>query len=144
MIILRPSAPEITAPEFLGYTFTGWTGTSATFANASSATTTVNVTAATTITAKYSAIPTVYFKNNLRWEHVYVTFDAYFGEAGGATVPGQNGKPYFDMTQMGESDIFSCVMHCGTNNSYAESFGLLPNHINPMVIYIPGYNLSSV
>ncbi len=103
-------APEITAPEFLGYTFTGWTGTSATFANASSATTTVNVTAATTITANYSAIPTVYFKNNLGWEHVYVTFDAYFGEAGGATVPGQNGKPYFEMTQMGESDIFSCVI----------------------------------
>ncbi len=104
-------SPEITAPEFLGYTFTGWTGSNvAAFANASSATTTVNVTAATTITANYSAIPTVYFKNNLGWEHVYVTFDAYYGTAGGATVPGQNGKPYYEMTQMGESDIFYCVI----------------------------------
>lgn len=103
-------SPEITAPEFLGYTFTGWTGSNATFDNASSATTTVKVTAATTITANYSAIPTVYFKNNLGWEHVYVTFDAYFGTAGGATVPGQRGKPYYEMTQMGESDIFYCVI----------------------------------
>ena len=104
-------SPEITAPEFLGYTFTGWTGSNAAiFANASSATTTVNVTAATTITANYSAIPTVYFKNNLGWEHVYVTFDAYYGEAGGATVPGQKGKPYYEMTQMGKSDIFYCVI----------------------------------
>ncbi len=99
-------APEITAPEFLGYTFTGWTGTSATFANASSATTTVNVTAATTITANYSAIPTVYFKNNLGWEHVYVTFDNGWSSA----APTNNGKPYFEMTQMGESDIFYCVI----------------------------------
>ena len=111
-------APEITAPEFLGYTFTGWTGTNATFADASSATTTVNVTAGTTITANYSAIPTVYFKNNLGWEHVYVTFDAYFGEAGGATVPGQNGKPYYEMTQMGESDIFSCVIPAAIVSSW--------------------------
>ena len=104
-------SPEITAPEFLGYTFTGWTGSNvAAFANASSATTTLNVTAATTITANYSAIPTVYFKNNLGWEHVYVTFDAYFGTYGGATVPGQNGKPYYEMTQMGKSDIFYCVI----------------------------------
>lgn len=99
-------APEITAPEFLGYTFTGWTGTSATFDDASSATTTVNVTAATTITANYSAIPTVYFKNNLGWEHVYVTFDNTWS----SDAPCNNGKPYYEMTQMGESDIFYCVI----------------------------------
>ena len=99
-------APEITAPEFLGYTFTGWTGTSATFADASSATTTVNVTAATTITANYSAIPTVYFKNNLGWEHVYVTFDNTWR----SDAPCNNGKPYYEMTQMGESDIFYCAI----------------------------------
>ncbi len=99
-------SPEITAPEFLGYTFTGWTGTSATFADASSATTTVNVTAATTITANYSAIPTVYFKNNLGWEHVYVTFDNTWS----SDAPCNNGKSYYEMTQMGESDIFYCVI----------------------------------
>lgn len=113
-------APEITAPEFLGYTFTGWTGTSATFADASSATTTVNVTAATTITANYSAIPTVYFKNNLGWEHVYVTFDCNWVTAGGATVPSNNTKPYFEMTQLGTSDIFSCrIPDAYVTSSYA-------------------------
>ena len=113
-------APEITAPEFLGYTFTGWTGTSATFADASNATTTVNVTAATTITANYSAIPTVYFKNNLGWEHVYVTFDCNWVTAGGATVPSNNTKPYFEMTQLGTSDIFSCrIPDAYVTSSYA-------------------------
>ncbi|MBR4519984.1 MAG: InlB B-repeat-containing protein, partial [Paludibacteraceae bacterium] len=108
-------SPEVTAPEFLGYTFTGWTGTSATFANASSATTTVNVTAATTITANYSAIPTVYFKNNLGWEHVYVTFDNTWS----SDAPCNNGKPYYEMTQMGESDIFYCVIPGDVVSSWA-------------------------
>lgn len=111
-------SPEITAPEFLGYTFTGWTGSNvAAFANASSATTTVNVTAATTITANYSAIPTVYFKNNLGWEHVYVTFNHTWDNG----TPCNNGNPYFEMTQMGESDIFYCAIPSTyTANNYAN------------------------
>ena len=100
-------AAEISAPEILGYEFANWSGSNATFGNASSATTTVNASAATTITANYTAIPTVYFKNNLGWEKVYVTFNCGW-TAGGSPVPINNGKPYFEMEQLGTSDIFSC------------------------------------
>lgn len=102
-------APTIEAPEFLGYTFTGWSGSNATFADASSATTTVNASALTTITANYSVIPTVYFKNNLNWDKVYVTFGCDW-TTGSNNVPKNNGKPYFEMEQLGTSDIFSCVI----------------------------------
>jgi len=101
-------AADISAPEIVGYEFANWSGSNATFGNASSATTTVNASAATTITANYTAIPTVYFKNNLGWEHVYVTFDCNWVTAGGKSVPSNNTKPYFEMTQLGTSDIFSC------------------------------------
>lgn len=97
-------AADISAPEILGYEFSNWTGSNATFGNASSATTTVKASASTTITANYTAIPTVYFKNNLGWEHVYVTFDNTWV----SDAPCNNGKPYFEMTQLGTSDIFSC------------------------------------
>jgi len=117
-------AAEITAPSIVGYAFSGWTGgSSATFADASSATTTVNVTAATTIVANYTAQPTVYFKNNLGWDTVYVTFDAYFGEPSSGTgiVPGQYGKPYYQMTQLGSSDIYYCTIPSTyTQNDYAS------------------------
>lgn len=102
-------APTIEAPEFLGYTFTGWSGSNATFADDRSATTTVNAEALTTITANYSVIPTVYFKNNLNWDKVYVTFDCDW-TTGSNNVPKNNGKPYFEMEQLGTSDIFSCVI----------------------------------
>ncbi len=102
--------PEITAPEILGYTFSNWTGTNVTPANASSATTTITATASTTITANYTAVPTVYFKNNLGWENVYVTFDSYWKEAGGKQVPGNKDKPYYKMTQIGSSDVYYCVI----------------------------------
>lgn len=102
-------APTIEAPEFLGYTFTGWSGSNATFADASSATTTVNASALTTITANYSVIPTVYFKNNLNWDKVYVTFGCEW-TTGSNNVPKNDGKPYFEMEQLGTSDIFSCVI----------------------------------
>ena len=101
-------AADISAPEVLGYSFVNWTGSNATFGNPSSATTTVNATAATTITANYNAVPTVYFKNNLGWENVYVSFNIDFVTAAGATVPKNNGKPYYKMTQLGTSDIFYC------------------------------------
>ena len=97
---------EISAPEVLGYTFTGWSGSNATFGSASSATTTVKASASTTITASYAIVPTVYFKNNLSWEKVYVTFDNTWA----SSAPCNNGKPYYEMTQLGESDIFYCVI----------------------------------
>lgn len=113
-------AADISAPEIVGYEFANWSGSNATFGNASSATTTVNASAATTITANYTAIPTVYFKNNLGWEHVYVTFDCNWVTAGGATVPSNNTKPYFEMTQLGTSDIFSCrIPDAYVTSSYA-------------------------
>ena len=99
-------AAEISAPEILGYEFANWSGSNATFGDASSATTTVKATAATTITANYTAIPTVYFKNNLGWEKVYVTFAC--GWTGTPSVPTNDTKPYFEMEQLGTSDIFSC------------------------------------
>ena len=113
-------AADISAPEIVGYEFYNWTGTNATFGSATSATTTVKVTAATTITANYTAIPTVYFKNNLGWEHVYVTFDCNWVTAGGKSVPNNNGKPYFEMEQLGTSDIFSCrIPDAYVTSSYA-------------------------
>ena len=113
-------AADISAPEIVGYEFANWSGSNATFGNASSATTTVNASAATTITANYTAIPTVYFKNNLGWEHVYVTFDCNWVTAGGKSVPSNNTKPYFEMTQLGTSDIFSCrIPDAYVTSSYA-------------------------
>lgn len=113
-------AADISAPEILGYRFVNWTGSNATFGNPSSATTTVNASAATTITANYNAVPTVYFKNNLGWENVYVSFNIDFVTAAGATVPKNNGKPYYKMTQLGTSDIFYCeIPSTYTANDYA-------------------------
>ena len=112
-------AATITAPDVLGYQFSNWTGTNATFGDASSASTTVNASAATTITANYTAVPMVYFKNNLGWEDVYVTFDAAFADHDGKQVPSNNGKPYYKMTQMGNTDVFYCVIpDTYTNDSY--------------------------
>ena len=112
---------EITAPEILGYEFSNWSGSNITFVGSStSATTTIHATAATTVTANYTVIPTVYFKNNLGWEHVYVTFDCNWETAGGKSVPSNNTKPYFEMTQLGTSDIFSCrIPDAYVTSSYA-------------------------
>lgn len=109
-------AAEITAPEILGYSFVNWTGDNATFADATSATTTVNVTSATTVVANYNAVPMVYFKNNLDWDDVYVTFDCAFN----GEVPSLSGKPYYKMTRLGQSsDIFYCVIPSTyTENNY--------------------------
>ena len=105
-------SPEITAPVIIGYTFTGWTVTSGTasFGDASAATTTVNASTLATVKANYSSEPTVFFKNNLGWEEVYVTFDAGWTSVGGKDIPNNNGKPYFQMNQLGESDVFYCLI----------------------------------
>lgn len=111
-------AADINAPEILGYNFVNWTGDNATFGDAGSATTTVNVTSATTITANYSAVPTVYFKNNLGWDTVYVTFDCYF-DGSRDNAPGNYGKPYYGMTRLENTDIYSCVIPSYyTSNDY--------------------------
>ena len=114
-------APTITAPEIFGYTFTGWTGSNATFGNASSATTTVNATAATTVTANYNVVPTVYFKNNLGWDSVFVSFDIAWIEKGGKQVPSNKTKPYYKMTQIGTTDIYYCeIPSTFTSSNYAS------------------------
>lgn len=113
-------AADISAPEILGYRFVNWTGSNATFGDASSATTTVNASALTTITANYEVVPTVYFKNNLGWDSVFVTFDCSF-IAGKQNVPSNNGHPYFAMTQLGSTDIFYCeIPSTYTSSDYAE------------------------
>lgn len=113
-------APTITAPEIFGYSFVNWTGSNATFGNASSATTTVNATAATTVTANYNVVPTVYFKNNLGWDSVFVSFNCSF-VAGKDNVPSNNGKPYYKMTQIGSSDIYYCeIPSTYTDDNYAD------------------------
>jgi len=109
--------PTITAPEIFGYSFVNWTGTSVTPADASSATTTITATAATTITANYAVVPTVYFKNNLGWENVYVTFDAYF-HGDYENAPGNYERPYYKMTQLGSSDIFYCAIPSSITDSW--------------------------
>lgn len=114
-------AAEIVAPEILGYKFVNWTGDYATFADAESATTTVNVTAATTVVANYAVVPMVYFKNNLGWDDVYVSFDNTWNTVDGKNVPSNNGKPYYKMTQLGASDIYYCVIPTTyTANDYAN------------------------
>ena len=114
-------AAEIVAPEILGYKFVNWTGDNATFADAESATTTVNVTAATTVVANYAVVPMVYFKNNLGWDDVYVSFDNTWNTVGGKNVPSNNDKPYYKMTQLGKSDIYYCVIPTTyTENNYAN------------------------
>lgn len=104
--------PTITAPVISGYSFTGWTESGSsyvTFTDASAASTTIKTTGAATVIANYSVVPTVYFKNNLGWENVYVTFDAY-KDGSHDDAPGNYNKPYFQMTQIGSSDIYSCVI----------------------------------
>ncbi len=114
-------AAEIVAPVILGYEFVNWTGDNATFADASSASTTVNVTAATTVVANYAVVPMVYFKNNLGWDDVYVSFDNTWNTVDGKNVPSNNGKPYYKMTQLGKSDIYYCVIPTTyTANDYAN------------------------
>ena len=113
-------AAEIIAPEILGYAFVEWTGDNATFADPTSATTTVNVTSATTVVANYEVVPMVYFKNNLDWDEVYVSFDIGWTTVGGKQVPTNKNKPYYQMTQLGTSDIFYCVIPSTyTDNNYA-------------------------
>ena len=113
-------APTITAPEIFGYSFVNWTGSNATFGNDRSATTTVNATAATTVTANYNVVPTVYFKNNLGWDSVFVSFNCSF-VAGKDNVPSNNGKPYYKMTQIGSTDIYYCeIPSTYTASDYAS------------------------
>ena len=113
--------PTITAPVISGYSFTGWaeSGSSyVTFTDESAASTTIKTTGAATVVANYSVVPTVYFKNNLGWENVYVTFDAYT-DGTRDYAPGNYGKPYFQMTQIGSSDIYYCVIPSTyTDNDY--------------------------
>ena len=112
---------EISAPEILGYRFSGWTGSNVTFADASSATTTIHATTATTVTANYTAVPMVYFKNNLDWDDVYVSFNCGWATVGGKQVPTNNGKPYYKMEQLGNSDIFYCeIPSTYTASDYAD------------------------
>ncbi len=101
---------NISAPDILGYRFVNWTGDNATFGDATSAATTVNVTAATSITANYEVVPMVYFKNNLEWDNVYVSFDNTWKTVDGKEVPSNKGKPYYKMSQLGTSDIYYCVI----------------------------------
>ncbi len=96
--------PTIIAPAIFGYSFTGWTGSNVTFADASNDTTTITATAATTVTANYAEVPTVYFKNNLEWDSVFVTFNCGWS----SSVPTSSGKPYYAMTQIGTTDIYYC------------------------------------
>lgn len=113
-------AAAISAPDILGYQFSSWTGSNATFGDASSATTTVNASAMTTITANYTAKDVVYFKNNLGWEDVYVTFNAYTKTVSGKEVPANNGRPYYKMNRLGTSDIYYCnIPDTYTSSSYA-------------------------
>ena len=114
-------APTIIAPEILGYAFSSWSVVSgtATVTPTDNDTATVTASAIATVKAEYTAVPTVYFKNNLEWDSVYVTFDAYTKSVDGKDVPGNNGKPYYRMTQLGSTDIFYCVIPSYyTANSY--------------------------
>lgn len=113
-------SPTITAPEIFGYAFSGWTesgGSYVTFADDGAASTTITTTGAATVVANYTVVPTVYFKNNLGWENVYVTFNNTWSNE----APCNNEKPYFQMTQIGSSDIFYCeIPSTYTASDYAS------------------------
>lgn len=112
--------PTIIAPVILGYSFVNWTGNNVSPVDASNDTTTITADAATDIIANYSVVPTVYFKNNLGWDSVFVTFDCSF-IAGKQNVPSNNGHPYFAMTQLGSTDIFYCeIPDSIVANDYAK------------------------
>ena len=112
--------PTIIAPVILGYRFVNWTGNNVSPVDASNDTTTITADAATDIIANYSVVPTVYFKNNLGWDSVFVTFDCSF-IAGKQNVPSNNGHPYFAMTQLGSTDIFYCeIPDSIVANDYAK------------------------
>ena len=114
-------AATIIAPNIVGYAFVNWTGSNATFADATNDTTTVHVTAATAVVANYIAVPMVCFKNNLDWDEVYVTFDCYWKDWNGQQVVGNKDKPYYKMTQLGQTDIYYCVIPSAyTDNNYAN------------------------
>ena len=100
--------PTIIAPEIFGYHFDNWSGSNVTFADRYNDTTTITATAATTVTANYSIVPTVYFKNNLGWDSVFVSFNITWAEKGGKQVPVNKDKPYYKMTQIGTTDIYYC------------------------------------
>ena len=116
-------AAAINAPDILGYAFSGWTGNpaEATFGNASSASTTVNATAATTITANYTAVPMVYFKNNLDWDSVFVSFNITWTTVDGKQIPVNKNKPYYKMTQLGSSDIYYCEIPAAYVSSWKKN-----------------------
>jgi len=131
-IVLRPSttvnasatslAAEIEAPEILGYAFSIWSGEEGkvTFGDPTEKSTTVNASDMTTITAEYTEEPMVYFKNNLGWDDVYVTFDCGFNSSK-ENAPSNNGKPYYKMEQLGTSDIFYYeIPEAYLSNNYAN------------------------
>lgn len=116
-------AGEISAPTIVGYAFSSWTcpGGGATITNASSAKTTIHATAATYVVANYTAQPTVYFKNNLGWDSVFVSFNCTWNEVAGKQVPSNKGKPYYAMTKLGQTDIYYCTIPSTyTDNNYAN------------------------
>ena len=71
-----------------------------------------------TLTAKYIETPRVYFYNNLGWEDVYVTYDAYWDESNGT---GNNGKPYHHMTHIEGTNIwYDNVPSAYTSSAFAS------------------------
>ena len=70
-----------------------------------------------TLTAKYIETPRVYFYNNLGWEDVYVTYDAYWDESNGT---GNSGRPYHHMTRIEGTDIwYDNVPSAYTSSAFA-------------------------
>ena len=111
---------SLTAPTIARYTFARW---SATAGITSSSPENVNpkkfvASYDGVITAEYTETPIVYFKNNLNWGDVYVTYDAYWNSDKGT---GNNGKIYHHMTHIEGTDIwYDEVPSEFTNNGYAN------------------------
>jgi len=111
------SAGSISAPDIIGYTFSNWSATTgATIANTAEASTTVNLSSSTpVITANYTSRATVYFKNTLDWDTVFVTYDAYWDNNNGT---GNYGKVYHMMTRIPNTDIFYDYIPTSYTNSW--------------------------
>ena len=110
-VTINASAPQ-------GYQFIGWiisneqTPGCIRIADKENATTTITATGTGTITATFKPIGFIYFKNNPKWENVYVYFHtgSYWDESKGSGSWGMTieNKKMAKMERVGDTDIYRC------------------------------------
>ncbi|MBR2265306.1 MAG: InlB B-repeat-containing protein, partial [Paludibacteraceae bacterium] len=112
---------SVTAPAIARYTFARWSATEGITSNTSDNVNPKKYVASFdgTITATYVEKPIVYFKDNLGWGDVWVTYDASWNDSYGT---GSSGKTYRHMQKLeGTDDIwYDEIPSTYTDNSFAN------------------------